>query len=216
MTVELRNVTVAFGERRVLDRVNLQVGTGEIVALLGASGSGKSTLLRAVAGLQAVSDGHVLIDNTDVSMVPTHQRNVGLIFQDQALFPHLDVAGNVAFGLRMQRTKRLSTVERAERVRALLALVGLAEFGSRRIDSLSGGEGQRVAVARALAPRPRVLLLDEPLSALDHDLRSRLAAELREILRFEGTTAIHVTHDTAEAAIIGDRTLHLAELTSRS
>jgi thiamine transport system ATP-binding protein len=212
MSVELVDVSVSFADRPVLRHVQLRVGDGEIVGLLGASGSGKSTLLRVVAGLQRLDHGSVLVDGVDVTNVPTYLRNIGLIFQDQALFPHLDVAGNIAFGLQLRHGAALPKAQRTKRVNELLKLVGLDGFGPRKINSLSGGEAQRVAVARALAPRPRVLLLDEPFSALDAELRARLAKELRMILRHEGTTAIHVTHDVNEANAIGDRTLRLSDL----
>lgn len=185
-----------------VDHVDLDVPTGEVVALLGPSGSGKSSLLRAVAGLEPLSHGRVTWDDADLAGVPTHRRGFGLMFQDGQLFPQRDVAGNVGFGLRMAR---VPARERAERVRELLALVGLKGFERRPVTTLSGGERQRVALARSLAPRPRLLLLDEPLSALDRALRERLASEVRDALVATGTTALFVTHDHDEAFAVADR-----------
>jgi thiamine transport system ATP-binding protein len=202
-------VTVRFGPRRVLDHVGLVVAPGEIVALLGPSGSGKSTLLRVIAGLLPPDDGRVLLDGVDVTRRPAHRRGVGLVFQDEQLFPHRSVAENVGFGLRMQRTP---AAEIAERVGALLELVGLAGYGERRVATLSGGEAKRVALARSLAPRPHVLLLDEPLTGLDADLHERLVADIGAVLRATATTAVHVTHDRAEAAALADRVVHIGDL----
>ena len=203
----VEDVTVRFGERTVLDDLSLTVDTGEIVALLGPSGCGKSTLLRVIAGLQIPDGGAVLWDGTDLAGVPPHRRGIGLVFQDLQLFPHKDVGGNVAFGLRMQSARPDVVVGR---VAELLELVGLPGFERRRVATLSGGEAQRVALARALAPEPKVLLLDEPLGALDRDLHDRLAFDVRALLRQVGITAIHVTHDEAEARVIGDRLVVLA------
>jgi thiamine transport system ATP-binding protein len=176
--------------------------------MLGPSGSGKSTLLRAIAGLQPLDSGVVRIDGADQARVPVHERGVGLMFQDQALFPHRDVAGNVAFGLRMQGVDGASA---AARVEELLALVGLAGTGRRPVAELSGGEQQRVALARALAPAPRVLLLDEPLGALDRTLRDRLVTELRHLFTEQALTVLAVTHDQAEAFTLADRVAVLDE-----
>ncbi|MCB2176325.1 MAG: ABC transporter ATP-binding protein [Actinomycetales bacterium] len=185
-----------------VDHLDLDVATGEVVALLGPSGSGKSSLLRAVAGLEPAAAGRITWDGEDLAGVPAHRRGFGLMFQDGQLFGHRDVAGNVAFGLQMQR---VPARERAERTRELLDLVGLAGFAHRAVSTLSGGERQRVALARSLAPRPRLLLLDEPLSALDRALRERLADEVREALVATGTTALFVTHDHDEAFAVADR-----------
>ncbi|MFD7324620.1 ABC transporter ATP-binding protein [Streptomyces sp. NPDC059875] len=198
----LEGATVRFGERAVLDSVDLAVAEHEIVCVLGPSGSGKSTLLRAVAGLQRLDGGRVLLGGTDQTGVPAHRRGVGLMFQDHQLFPQRDVGGNVAFGLRMHGVGR---AERDERVGELLELVGLPGAGRRAVASLSGGEQQRVALARALAPRPRLLMLDEPLGQLDRGLRERLVVELRSLFGRLGTTVLAVTHDQGEAFALADR-----------
>jgi thiamine transport system ATP-binding protein len=200
----VRNLTVSYGGFTAVDGVDLDVADGEIVCILGPSGSGKSSLLRAVAGLEPDARGSVSWDGADLARVPPHRRNFGLMFQDHALFPHRDVQGNVAFGLRMQRLPR-SEIER--RTAEALALVGLAGFGHRRIRELSGGEQQRVALARALAPEPRLLMLDEPLGALDRALRERLVAELRALFVRLRLTTLFVTHDHDEAFALADRLL---------
>lgn len=191
MPLELERVSVRYGEVLALDSVSLELMHGEVLAVVGPSGSGKSTLLRAIAGLEP-STGVIRWHNADLSGVPVHKRGFALMFQDGQLFPHLDVAGNVAY------SKKGNVAE-------LLELVGLAGFEKRRVTDLSGGEQQRVALARALAAQPRLLLLDEPLSSLDRELRERLALDLREILTQTDTSAIMVTHDQDEAAVIGDR-----------
>ena len=197
--LDIREVTVRFGDRTVLRNAHLQVDTGEVVALLGPSGVGKSTFLRVVAGLLVPDEGQVWLDGVDLSEVAAHRRRIGLMFQDEQLFPHLDVAANIGFGLRMQRRSDPARIEE------LLALVGLQGFGGRRVTNLSGGEAKRVALARALAPHPAVLLLDEPLTGLDRELHDRLVADLAEVLRATGTTAVLVTHDRDEAAAIAGR-----------
>ena len=200
--LEVRGASVAFDGQPALRDVDVEVGPGEVVALLGPSGSGKSTLLRAVAGLQPLDSGVVLLDGTPLDGTPPHRRGIGLMFQDHALFPHRDVGANVAFGLRMQRR---SGEHQRRRVEELLELVGLPGTGHRTIQTLSGGEQQRVALARALAPEPRVLLLDEPLGALDRPLRERLVGELRELFTALGLTVLAVTHDQAEAFALAQR-----------
>lgn len=202
--LEISGATVTFGGRAALDRFDLAVAPGEVVAVLGPSGSGKSTLLRAVAGLQHLDAGSIAIDGVDQAAVPAHRRGVGLMFQEHALFPHRDVAGNVGFGLRMQ-SRPAAEIDR--RVEELLRLVDLPGFGPRRVDTLSGGERQRVALARALAPEPRILLLDEPLGALDQALRERLVAELAGLFRRLDLTVLAVTHDRGEAFTLADRVL---------
>ncbi|KUO17885.1 ABC transporter ATP-binding protein [Streptomyces dysideae] len=203
MLLSLEGATVRFGGRAVLGAVDLGVAEHEIVCVLGPSGSGKSTLLRAVAGLQHLDAGRVLLDGRDQGGVPAHRRGVGLMFQDHQLFPQRDVGGNVAFGLRMRGAA--SRGEQDGQVRELLDLVGLPGAGRRAVASLSGGEQQRVALARALAPRPRLLMLDEPLGQLDRSLRERLVVELRELFGRLGTTVLAVTHDQGEAFALADR-----------
>ncbi|WP_411143697.1 ABC transporter ATP-binding protein [Streptomyces sp. x-80] len=203
--LRLGGVTVRFGNaegRPALDAVDLTVAAHEIVCVLGPSGSGKSTLLRVVAGLQQTDTGRVLLEGRDQSGVPTHRRGVGLMFQDHQLFPQRDVAGNVAFGLRMRGTSR---ADQEHMVARLLDLVGLPDAQGRAVASLSGGEQQRVALARALAPRPRLLMLDEPFGQLDRGLRERLVVELRELFGELGTTVLAVTHDQGEAFALADR-----------
>ncbi|MFI8929896.1 ABC transporter ATP-binding protein [Streptomyces sp. NPDC053474] len=200
--LRLDEATVRFGAHTALDGVGLDVAEHEIVCVLGPSGSGKSTLLRVVAGLQALDSGRVVLGGRDQTGVPAHKRGVGLMFQDHQLFPQRDVAGNVAFGLRMRGVPR---AEQALRVAELLDLVGLPGAQKRAVASLSGGEQQRVALARALAPRPRLLMLDEPLGQLDRSLRERLVAELRELFQELGTTVLAVTHDQGEAFALADR-----------
>ncbi len=198
----LLGAVVTYGSTTAVAGVDLRVRRGEVVALLGPSGCGKSSLLRAVAGLEQLTEGELTWDGADMTGVPVHRRSFGLMFQDGQLFPHRDVAGNVAYGLQMARMPRAA---QRERVAELLELVGLTDYATRPITALSGGEQQRVALARALAPRPRLLLLDEPLSALDRALREHLATELHGILRAAGTTALYVTHDHDEAFTVADR-----------
>jgi thiamine transport system ATP-binding protein len=196
----LIDVTVRYGALTAVDRVTLTVEPGEIVAVLGPSGSGKSSLLRAVAGLEPLTDGTVAWAGADLIHVPVHRRGFVVMFQDGQLFPHLTVAGNVAYGL-----AHLPRAERRRRVEELLDLVDLADYGPRSITTLSGGQAQRVALARSLAPRPRLLLLDEPLSALDRGLRDHLVHVLGDTLRATGTPALYVTHDQAEGFALADR-----------
>ncbi len=192
----------------LLRGVSFQVGQGETVCLLGPSGSGKSTLLRIIAGLEGAESGRVLWDSADLTGIPAHRRNFGLMFQDYALFPHRSVAQNVAFGLRMQN---LPKDEIQRRVAEALERVNMADFARRRVTDLSGGEQQRVALARALAPRPRLLMLDEPLGALDRALREQLESFLRGLLHETGIPAIYVTHDQEEAFAVADRLILLNE-----
>ncbi|MCI0521148.1 MAG: ABC transporter ATP-binding protein [Chloroflexi bacterium] len=176
--LSVQNVSKRYGVVQALDGIELAVGSGEIVALLGPSGCGKSTLLALIAGLEQPDQGEMAWAGVPLAATPAHRRNFGLMFQDFALFPHRNVAGNVAFSLQM---RRWSPEEMQKRVQEVLALVGLDGFESRDVNTLSGGEAQRVALARALAPRPRLLMLDEPLGALDRTLRDRLALDLRTI-----------------------------------
>lgn len=202
MKVELRNITHAFAGQVVLNNVSLEAADGEMLSILGPSGCGKTTLLRIVAGLLTPDSGAVLFDGKDMTDVPPEKRGVGMVFQNYALFPNMTVEENISFGL-MVRGKR--PAEMRERVRELLELVGLSGYENRRTEQLSGGEMQRVALARALAPGVGLLLLDEPLSALDAKLRSGLRREIRRIQRETGVTAIYVTHDQEEALSISDR-----------
>ncbi|MEU5691557.1 ABC transporter ATP-binding protein [Actinosynnema sp. NPDC020468] len=202
MSLGLTGVGVRYGDVEAVSEVDLEIADGEVVALLGPSGCGKSTLLRAVAGLERPSAGAVAWDGVDLAATPVHKRGFGLVFQDGQLFPHRDVAGNVAFGPRMRGEDRDT---RHKRVAELLDLVGLSGYARRKVTELSGGEQQRVALARALAPRPRLLLLDEPLSALDRALREQLAVDLARLLRDTGATALVVTHDHDEAFTLADR-----------
>jgi len=208
--LELRDVEKTFGEERVLHAVSLEIPPGEIMALLGPSGSGKTTLLRIIAGLETADQGSLILNGRDLTEIPVHRRGFGMVFQDYALFPHKSVADNVAFGLRMLGWEWGRVQARVEE---MLALMGMAGFEERPIHELSGGEQQRVALARSLAPSPRLLLLDEPLGALDRALREHLMGELRSILkqagemseREQGITSIYVTHDQAEAFAVADR-----------
>ena len=202
MTGELRveGATVTYGSIVGIQEITMTVDPGEVVAFLGPSGCGKSTLLRAIAGLEPLRAGRILWDGQDLAPVPVHRRNVGMVFQDGQLFTTMTVERNIAYGL-----SGMPRAAQEERVAEMLELVGLPEYGRRRVTELSGGQAQRIALARSLAPRPRMLLLDEPLSALDTALRRRLAEDLARILRAAGTTAAYVTHDHQEAYTIADR-----------
>jgi thiamine transport system ATP-binding protein len=200
--LRVEDLVVRYGDTVALAGVDLDVADGEIVSVLGPSGSGKSTLLRAIAGLEPSATGRVSWDGHDLTRVPPHRRELGLMFQDHTLFPHRDVLGNVAFGLRMRGLRGSQTETRA---RELLTLVGLAGYERRRVTELSGGEQQRVALARALAPAPRLLMLDEPLGSLDRALRERLMVELRDLFTRLGLTSLYVTHDHDEAFALADR-----------
>ncbi len=209
--LQVRGVSVDFGGGPVLDSVDLTVAAGEVVALLGPSGSGKSTLLRVIAGIQPPASGRITIGGHDVTNEPTHRRRVGLVFQDNQLFPHRDVLANVEFGLKMGRVSRS---DRSGKARGWLERVGLTGFDHREVTGLSGGEATRVALARTLVAEPRIVLLDEPLTGLDRELHDRLAGELSRILRDSGSTALLVTHDHDEAEQIADRVVRLDELSS--
>ena len=197
--LEVDGLEVRYGDRTVVDRVSMTAARGEVACLLGPSGSGKTSLLRAVAGLEAPAAGTIRWDGRDITKVPPHERGIGFVFQDFALFPHRDVAGNVGFGLRMRGEATDA------RVAEVLGLVGLAGHERQMPATLSGGEAQRVALARALAPGAELLLMDEPLGSLDRPLRERLTVELREMLHDLGIAVVHVTHDQHEALAIADR-----------
>ncbi len=201
-SVDLQAVTKRFGEVTAVDGVSLAIGRGELFALLGPSGCGKTTLLRMIAGFEECDEGRILIHGRDVTGVPPHRRPVNMVFQHYALFPHLSVTENVGFGLRYQELPRAG---RAARVAEALALVRLTGLEERRPDQLSGGQRQRVALARALALEPEVLLLDEPLAALDPNLRKEVQVELKSLQRKLGITFVFVTHDREEALALSDR-----------
>lgn len=209
--VTASNISVSFDDQVVLENVSMHADAGEVVALLGASGSGKSTLLRVIAGLLSPDAGRVHIGGHDMTRVPTHRRNVGMVFQDNQLFPHRTTFENVEFGLKLAGMDRH---DRRDQAQHWLGIVGLDGFGPRRVTELSGGEAKRVALARTLAVEPPVVLLDEPLTGLDRELHDQLVGELATLLHDTSSTAILVTHDVDEAAALADRTLLLDELQS--
>lgn len=209
--LETRDLALGYEGSVFARGIDLTLQPAEIVAILGPSGSGKSTLLGTIAGVVPAMAGTVLVDGVDVTHAPIHLRGVGLVFQEALLFPHLTVVDNVGYGLRRHGATRAAARARAEE---LLDWLALGDYRDRRVDELSGGQAQRVALARALAPRPSVLLLDEPFSALDADLRQRLATEVADMLRHEQVAALHVTHDRGEAETVADRVVTLDMLTS--
>lgn len=198
----LENLSVALGNVPVLHRINLQVNDGEIFCLLGPSGCGKSTLLRTIAGLETAGSGSILFNGMRQNTIPTSRRGFGLMFQNYALFPHMTVEDNVAFGLKMAGH---TSHEIRQRLSDVLSWVGLTEYAGRNVRALSGGQQQRVALARSIAPNPRLLMLDEPLASLDASLSRQLLSELRQIINQLGLTAIYVTHNQQEAFAIADR-----------
>jgi ABC-type Fe3+/spermidine/putrescine transport system ATPase subunit len=200
--LKLTGVTKRFGPTLTADDLHLTVNRGEFFTFLGPSGSGKSTILRMIAGLERPDSGRIEIDGRDVAAVPPWERNLGMMFQSYAVFPHMSVAENIGYGLRV---RRVGEAERGRRVAEMLGLVGLSGMGGKNATRLSGGEQQRVALARALAPRPKMLLLDEPLSALDERIRRAMQAELKRVHAETGTTFLYVTHDQEEALTMSDR-----------
>ncbi len=200
--VRFEGATKRFGDHAAVDGVDLSIAEGEFFALLGPSGCGKTTLMRLLAGFEAPDAGRILLDGQDIAALPPHRRPVHMMFQSYALFPHLTVVQNIAFGLRRQGMAR---AQAAARVDEMLDLVRLEGLGGRRPDQLSGGQQQRVALARALAPRPRILLLDEPMAALDRKLREETQLELVALQRRLGLTFLIVTHDQDEAMVVADR-----------
>tara|TARA_Y100000588_G_C14165464_1_gene886700 strand:+ start:240 stop:1322 length:1083 start_codon:yes stop_codon:yes gene_type:complete len=206
--LKLEHLHKRFGRATPARDFSMTVERGEFFTMLGPSGSGKSTVLRMIAGLEYPDSGNIVIDGRDMTSVPPWERHLGMVFQQYAIFPHLDVAGNVGYGLRRENLNREET---ADRISELLTLVGLTGYESRNVNQLSGGEQQRVAIARALAPRPAILLLDEPLSALDEKIRREMQGELRSIQQRTGTTFIYVTHDQEEALTMSDRVAVLNE-----
>ncbi len=199
--IDLQNISVSFGDTKILNNINLQIHDGEFVTLLGPSGCGKTTTLRIIAGFLQQDEGDVIFEGKNINGVPAYKRQVNTIFQRYALFPHLNVYENIAFGLRL---KKMKEADIQAKVKEMLELVNLKGFGSRNIDSLSGGQQQRVAIARALAVNPRVVLLDEPLGALDLKLRKDMQVELKNIQQKLGITFIYVTHDQEEALSMSD------------
>jgi putative spermidine/putrescine transport system ATP-binding protein len=202
LPISIRDVTKMYGQTAALEDVNLEIASGEFITLLGPSGSGKTTLLMVLAGFIRPNCGEIRFGDRDVSLVPPHKRDVGMVFQNYALFPHMSVAGNIAYPLKLRAVSRTAI---DERVRRALELVQLSGYGERQVDQLSGGEKQRVALARAIIFEPRILLMDEPLSALDKKLREQMQIEVRHLHRRLGMTTVYVTHDQREALTMSDR-----------
>ena len=200
--ISIQNVDKYFGKFQAVDNVNVDIGQSEFFSLLGSSGCGKTTLLRMLAGFENPTNGEIYIDGQPMSEVPPHQRPVNMVFQSYAIFPHLNVRDNIAYGLRKQKLPR---AKRYEMVDEMLNLIALPDYGDRKANQLSGGQRQRIALARALILRPKVLLLDEPLGALDKQLREQMQLELRALQRQVGITFVFVTHDQEEALTLSDR-----------
>ena len=206
--LDIENVSLSFGDKRVLNNISLSVGKGELVTLLGPSGCGKSTLLRTIAGLETLESGQIYLDAEEIQEKPSRERNIGMVFQQYALFPTMTVFENVAFGLKVKKMDKNLIKEKVDRI---LQLVELTDFSDRYVTQLSGGQQQRVALARALVVEPKLLLLDEPLSALDARIRKQLQLEIRSIQKELGITMIFVTHDQEEAMRISDRIYVLSD-----
>lgn len=206
--ISIQNVDKYFGKFRAIDNVSIDIGHGEFFSLLGSSGCGKTTLLRTLAGFESPTNGEIYIDGQPMSDVPPHHRPVNMVFQNYAIFPHLDVRDNIAYGLRKQK---LPKAKRNQMVDEMLELIKLPDYGDRKANELSGGQRQRIALARALILRPKVLLLDEPLGALDKQLREQMQLELRQLQRTVGITFVFVTHDQEEALTLSDRIAVMSE-----
>src|SRR5574344_2861223 len=199
--INLQHITKSFGGKKVLDDINLYVRKGEFLTLLGPSGCGKTTMLRLIAGFANPDEGSILLEGKNISDIPPYQRPLNTVFQRYALFPHLDVYDNIAFGLKL---KKMPEEEIDKKVRKVLKMVSMSDYEDRDVDSLSGGQQQRVAIARAIVNEPKVLLLDEPLSALDHKMRKDMQIELKDMHKKLGITFIYVTHDQEEALTMSD------------
>ena len=208
MSLVVQDLHVSFDANTVISNLNFEMKSGDIVAIIGPSGCGKTTLLRAISGLLKPTKGTIILDGENIEKQPCEQREVGMLFQRPVLFPFKDVLGNILFAYKRKKDANM------DQVHAILSELGLTGKENQAIETLSGGEAQRVVLARALLTHPRLMLLDEPLSALDVDLRRKIAHEIRSILKARGIPAIHVTHDPAEASIIGDRVLHWKDLQS--
>ena len=206
--IEVQNVSKFFGEKVALDNINLNVKKGEFVTILGPSGCGKTTLLRLIAGFQTASEGEIRISGKEITQTPPHMRPVNTVFQKYALFPHLNVFDNIAFGLKLKKTPK-QVIEK--KVKAALKMVGMTDYEDRDVDSLSGGQQQRVAIARAIVNEPEVLLLDEPLAALDLKMRKDMQMELKEMHQKLGITFVYVTHDQEEALTLSDTIVVMSE-----
>jgi putative spermidine/putrescine transport system ATP-binding protein len=202
LPISIRDVTKTYGRTPALDNVSLEIASGEFITLLGPSGSGKTTLLMVLAGFIRPDSGEIRFGDRDVSLTPPHKRDIGMVFQNYALFPHMDVAGNLSYPLRLRGVSRTGIEERVLRA---LDMVQLSGLGERRVDQLSGGQRQRVALARAIIFEPRILLMDEPLSALDKKLREQMQIEVRHLHQRLGMTTVYVTHDQREALTMSDR-----------
>jgi ABC-type Fe3+/spermidine/putrescine transport system ATPase subunit len=204
--LKVTNLSVSYAGTPIISDLSFEVPTATTLAITGPSGVGKSTVLQAICGLVRISSGAIFVDNRDITQLPTHKRGIGMVTQSNDLFPHLTVSQNIAFGLRMQG---VSPRETSDRVEELLELVGLPDFSLREIQTLSGGESRRIALARSLAPSPRILLLDEPFTGLDDETRDVLIHQVKSILQSSGMTSILVTHDHSEADFLSSSTLSL-------
>ena len=206
MTIEIQSLTLSYDENIILSECNLRLTEGEILAILGPSGCGKTTLLRAIAGFVQPDNGTIHLNGRILNQLQPEERNIGMLFQRPVLFPHKDVLGNILFAYRRRKDRKMKDVDE------IMKDMGILSMKNQSIETLSGGEAQRVVLARALLTNPELLLLDEPLSSLDLDVRRQLALEIRATLKSKNIAAIHVTHDHEEAAIIGDRIIEWSEL----